>query len=316
MPMYRMEKSWDGSHRIRSTSADQEIGSAVGTAIGWALTAGTGGVTKVVSRTMRERKARRLMEEFEAATAAGDGGQMLRAADGIVRRWPSEDYGHELRARALMALERSADAVAALDRAVQLGMDPYEANVGRAAAYEMGGQTGKAIQEYTALVNHPESAEARAAGLLGRAMCLVELEDLDQALNDVNQAIATQPGRGCLLRARRHPPRARRRRTMPRRLGPRHQTRPGQRRPPRGPRRNARGARPRGGSRRRPGDGGCGPRQGVSPRPCRRPIPRPPRRTAAWCGLGRCRRPLRTVNEAFRPPRLVARATGVSGPGG
>lgn len=29
MPMYRMEKSWDGSHRIRPTSADQEIGAAV-----------------------------------------------------------------------------------------------------------------------------------------------------------------------------------------------------------------------------------------------------------------------------------------------
>jgi tetratricopeptide (TPR) repeat protein len=171
---------------------DEEIGRAVGSAIGWALSAGAGGVG-TVARSMRERKAQRLMDEFESATAAADGGRMLRAADEMVRRWPSEDYGYELRARALVVLERSAEAVAALNRAVQLGMDPYEANVGRAAAYEVGGQTGKAIQEYTALVNHPNSAEARAVGLLGRAHCLLELDDLDQALNDVNQAIATQP---------------------------------------------------------------------------------------------------------------------------
>lgn len=192
MPTYRMDKSWDGSRRIRRTSADEEIGAAVGTAIGWALSAGAGGVG-MVARSVRERKAQRLLVEFESATEAADGGRMLRAADEMVRRWPSEDYGYELRARALVVLERSAEAVAALDRAVQLGMDPSEANVGRAAAYEVGGQTGKAIQEYTALVNHPESAEARAVGLLGRAQCLLELDDLDQALNDVNQAIATQP---------------------------------------------------------------------------------------------------------------------------
>ena len=192
MPMYRMEKSWDGSHRIRQTSAEQEVGAAVGTAIGWALGAGAGGVG-MVARNMRERKAQRIMEEFTAATEAGDGQRMLRAADELVRRWPSEDFGHELRARALVVLERGAEAVGALDRAVQLGMDPYEASMGRAAAYEVGGQTGKAIQEYTALVNHPDSPQARAVGLLGRAHCLVELDDLEQALNDANQAIAVQP---------------------------------------------------------------------------------------------------------------------------
>lgn len=60
-------------------------------------------------------------------------------------------------------------------------------------AYVVAGKTGKAIQEFTTLSRHPQDVEAQVMGLMGRVECLVDLEDLDQALSDANAAVAALP---------------------------------------------------------------------------------------------------------------------------
>jgi Flp pilus assembly protein TadD len=58
------------------------------------------------------------------------------------------------------------------------------------------GMTGKAIQEFTYIASSPtaqEHPELKATCILSRAMLLIEIKDHDQALRDVNEAIAIMP---------------------------------------------------------------------------------------------------------------------------
>lgn len=97
------------------------------------------------------------------------------------------------------------EAITATDHAMELGFDESEARVMRADTYESKGSIGKAIREFSALSRNPEY---RAQGLLGRARMLMQIGDLDQALDDANQAITASPDdfayciRGNVYRAR------------------------------------------------------------------------------------------------------------------
>ncbi|HET9257647.1 MAG TPA: tetratricopeptide repeat protein [Pseudonocardiaceae bacterium] len=197
--LYKFRKSGDGYVAHPTTweqhAADRLVdGAAIGAAYlaGGVLNLGARGVRKL-ARSMRDRKAMQLIEEMNAAEEAGDFERMLEVTREMVRRWPQEDFGHCKTGYALAALGRTDEAIAAVNRAVELGMDEYEGHMIRAMAYGVGGHTGKAIQEFTALTHHPQSVEARAVGLMGRVDCLIELEDFDQALSDANAAVAALP---------------------------------------------------------------------------------------------------------------------------
>jgi tetratricopeptide (TPR) repeat protein len=187
--MYRIDRSWDGSHRVRPTSADEEIGAAVGGALGWAVGAGVDGLG-ALARNSRDRKMIRLAQEINAAEETGDVERLLTLSAECVRRYPREEYGHAQLSLALGQKGRTDEAIAELDRAVALGFDAGEAHLHRGQLYLEASRIGQAIQEFTAVAHQPQ---LRPMALIGRVFCLCELDDLDQAVREADQAVAAAP---------------------------------------------------------------------------------------------------------------------------
>jgi len=193
MPIYRTEKTLDGGYRTFRSSADYEIGSAVGTAAGWAVGGGIDLAAKA-ARTMQERRMIKILQETLAARDSGDPAQFLAAANNCVRKVPGQDISHILVGQALMVNGRHDEAINAIDHALGLGSwDQWEATSARAEIYMHAENYRAALQELTKLANHPEH---RAEALCGRAMCMLEFDDREQALKDANEAVALDPSSG------------------------------------------------------------------------------------------------------------------------
>src|SRR4051794_30793051 len=190
MPIYRTEKTLDGGYRTFRSSADYEIGSAVGMAAGWAVGGGFDLAAKA-ARTMQERRMVKVVQETLAARGSGDPAQFLAAANYCVRKVPGQDVSHILMGQALMANGHHNEAINAIDHALGLGSwDQWEATSARAEIYMHAENYRAALQELTKLANHPEH---RAEALCGRAMCMLEFDDREQALKDANEAVALDP---------------------------------------------------------------------------------------------------------------------------
>lgn len=168
---------------------DEEIGRVVGSAIGWAAGAGIDGLGRLADHT-QDRRMMRLAQDINAAEQSGDYERLLALSTECVRRYPSQEYGHAQLATALAHAGRADEAIAELDRAVELGYDKSEAHVTRGHFLLEAGRIGPAIQEFTAVVHHPEY---RPMALIGRVFGLCELEDYEQALADADAAVAAAP---------------------------------------------------------------------------------------------------------------------------
>ena len=168
---------------------DEEIGRAVGSAIGWAAGTGIDGLGRLAHHT-QDRRMIRLAQDINAAEQSGDYERLLTLSTECVRRYPSQEYGHAQLAAALAHASRTDEALAELNRAVELGYDESEAHVARGHYLLEAGRIGAAIQEFTTLVHHPEY---RPVALVGRVFGLCELEDYEQALADANAAVAAAP---------------------------------------------------------------------------------------------------------------------------
>ena len=212
--LHRIRRSGDG-YTVRPTTLEEYAvdrmfeGAAkgIGYLAGGVISAGVGGITKLV-RNAQDRRMVSLAQELNAAEEASDIDRLLELSGEFVRRYPLEEYGHCQLALALGLKGRVDEAVTEVNRAVELGFDEFQAVAMRADFYESAGQIGKAIQEYTVLARHPEACPV---GLMGRAGCLAELGDLDQALSDANDAVASMPSeqtyfvRGNIHRLMGHP---------------------------------------------------------------------------------------------------------------
>lgn len=190
MAIYRADRSFDGSYRIRSSSVDEEVGRAVGTAAGWAVGAGVD-LAGVAARGIRDRRMLKAAKAMMEASASGDDDRFLALATEFTRRYPREELGHETRARALYAKERYDESLAELDAAVELGFDEWEGRSARAQVLLDAENYGAAMQEFTRLL---ENSKYRAQGFMGRAMCLATLADLDEALKNADEAVTALPG--------------------------------------------------------------------------------------------------------------------------
>ena len=188
MSLYRMH-----GNLIRETSVEEEVGVAVvggmATAAGWLIGSGISGVRTLVKNSGDRRLLRRA-EEIVGAMESEEFDRLLALAQDFTRHYPQEWFGYYHLSGAYWMLRRYSEALAALDHAVELGYDEAAAHLTRSIMFEQMGELGKAIQESTRAA---QSAEYRAEGLMIRARCLMTLGDLEQALNDSNEAIATLP---------------------------------------------------------------------------------------------------------------------------
>jgi len=191
MDMYRVEKSWDGSHRVRRTSGDEELCAAVGTAAGWVIGTGIEGLAGL-ARHVKNRRLSRAVEDMRQAADSDENHRFLRLATDFVRRYPSISLGHAAYADALARTAQYEPALRAISHAVELGFDETEARMIRADIYDDAGQPGKAIQEFTVLATSA-GPELRQISLLMRARLLKDVGDYTRALADANEALAVLP---------------------------------------------------------------------------------------------------------------------------
>ena len=186
---YRIDRTFGGSYRVRETDFVEDAFVGAAAIAGNILGASINGLAKA-ARNAQDRRMQRAVDAMEAAAEANEADRLLSLAAEFVERYPQQPYGHAFLAFALLAKSQHDRAIAATERAVQLGLDESEARMIRASAYERKGSIGKAIQEFSALIRNPET---RSYGLLNRALALVEIGDLDQALDDINRGIADSP---------------------------------------------------------------------------------------------------------------------------
>jgi tetratricopeptide (TPR) repeat protein len=191
MPSYRVSPSSGGSYTARETDAVE------GAALGAAGLFGSliGASVRAGAKMNQDRQDRRMAEALAAMDAAGendDFDRLLSLATDFERRYPQNPSGAAYASMALSKLSRCDEALAAVNRSAQLGLDQEEANVLRANIYFLKSDLGKAIKTFSTLTA-AQSTDGRFHGYFGRARALLQLGDLDQALRDINAAITICP---------------------------------------------------------------------------------------------------------------------------
>jgi tetratricopeptide (TPR) repeat protein len=196
---YRVDRTFGGGYSVRKTDfvEDAAMGAAgvAGGLIGMAI----GGMANA-ARTSRDRRLQEASAAMQAAAEASDFDRLLALATDFVRRYPQQAHGYAWLAHALAEKGRYDEAIAAVNKAASLGLESIFASFLLATAYSKKGDVAKAIDQFTALTQSSDS-EARHAGYVGRSRMLLEIGDLDQALQDANTAVGLAPGpRGYTLR--------------------------------------------------------------------------------------------------------------------
>lgn len=115
-----------------------------------------------------------------------------RALDAYVSRRPEDASGRLLRARALLALGRPADAADDLSAVLARTPDSIEALALRAEVSEAQGDWARAESDYGAILERAPPA-IRADALRGRARVRARLKRVDDARADYEQALASAP---------------------------------------------------------------------------------------------------------------------------
>ncbi|WP_170231368.1 tetratricopeptide repeat protein [Pseudonocardia kunmingensis] len=193
--MYRHDRLPGGSHYVRRTTwEDEAAGALVGgaaSATGWLIGSGISGI-RTLARNSQDRRLVRAATALEEASESEDDDQFLALATDFTRRYPQLEDGHAALALALQRKGQFDAAIRSLDRAIQVGLDETQAHMIRADIYDDANKPGKAIQEFT-MLTQAQIPELRQISLLSRARLLIQIGDLDQALKDANDAIATLP---------------------------------------------------------------------------------------------------------------------------
>lgn len=195
MNMYRVSRMPGGSHVGYETSLGDQAALGVADAAGWLAGSGIDGLAALARRS-NDRKLERAISELLAASESDDVERFHALAFDFARRYPTQEYGYATLAEALQRKGDYASAIASVDRAAELGLGAAECHMLRADIYDDANDTGKAIQEFTLLAQTPEAGEnpeLRQMCLVARAGLLLRIGDLDQALQDTNQAISILP---------------------------------------------------------------------------------------------------------------------------
>lgn len=193
MPMYRKDRLPGGSYIKYQTTWETEAASTIvdgaAKAAGWVVGSSISGL-RTLARNFQDRRMQAAAEAMEAAATAEQFDRLLLLAREFSSHYPGQPLGQVYLSVALTGMGQYDEAIAAVDRAVEQGFDEMEAHAIRVGAYEGSGSVRGLLQEWSALIHNPM---ARDTALLCRAQVLQQIGDFDQALNDVNQSIASSP---------------------------------------------------------------------------------------------------------------------------
>jgi len=130
------------------------------------------------------------IDQMVNAAQSQDFDNLIKIATAFMQKYRQEAAGPALMSVALAGKKQYNEALASVDKAVQLGLPPSDATDFRIDIYMQSGDTAKLLKEFSSLTqNSQRSYEA----YLGRANVLLDLGDYDQALADASQAIALSP---------------------------------------------------------------------------------------------------------------------------
>ncbi len=178
-----------GGYTLRETDLVEDV------AVGAAGVAGSiiGASINGIGALARHSKDRKMVEALDAMMEVAqreDIDHLLKIATTFSQKYKQEPYGPAFLSIALAGKGQYNDALAAVDKAGQLGLDSLESTIFRINIYKRKGDTAKLLQEYTILT---QDSERRQDGYFGRAQMLMEIGDFDQALADAHQVISLSP---------------------------------------------------------------------------------------------------------------------------
>lgn len=186
---YRVDRSIIGGYTVRQTNAAEDM-LRVG---GWVVGSLIGGTINGIAALARNSQDRRVSEEIDEMTEAAETENfvyLLKIATAFSRKYKKDPAGAAFVGLAMIGLERHDEAMTWINHSEQLGVHPLDATALRANLYGAKRDVTMMLREYTSLAQH---AETRRLGLLGRVQALADLGDYDQAISDINKAIAILP---------------------------------------------------------------------------------------------------------------------------
>ena len=186
---YRVDRSIGGGYTVRKTDLVEDVAIGAAGVAGTLIGASISGIG-ALARQSRDRRMSEAIEQMLNAAQQEDFDNLLKMATGFSQKYRQEPAGPALLSIALAGKGQYNDAIAAVDRAVQLGLPPLEATDFRIDIYMQSGDTAKLLKEFSTLT---QNSQRSYDGYLGRAKVLLDLGDFDQALADVSQAIAVSP---------------------------------------------------------------------------------------------------------------------------
>lgn len=207
---YRVDRSIGGGYTVRQTDFIDDMVFGVAGVAGKLIGASVDGLA-ALAQNSRDRKMSDAIDEMISTADSGNFERLRRFAAAFCEQYPQQPHGHVFANVALTGLGRYDEALTAINKAVQLGLEPLEATRFRIETYQKKGDLGNFLKECSTLI---QSSQTRRDGYIGRAFALLQIRDLDLALSDVNRAIELCPDRsgyflrGHIYRARQQPEQA------------------------------------------------------------------------------------------------------------
>jgi tetratricopeptide (TPR) repeat protein len=186
---YRVDRSVGGGYTVRKTDLVEDVAMGAAGVAGTLIGASINGIGSL-ARQSRDRRLAEAVDQMISMAQREDFDSLLKSATAFSQKYRQEPVGQALLCVALTGKGQYNDALAAMDRALQLGLPPSEAIDLRLDIYFQSGDTARLLKEFSNLTQNSQRSQE---GYLGRAKILTDLGDFDQALADVSQAIALSP---------------------------------------------------------------------------------------------------------------------------
>ncbi len=190
---YRVTRSMRGGYSVRETDLVEDVAVGAAGVAESIIGASINGIGALASQSKDRKMAKSVdvMTDVMIEDAQREYfDHLLKIATAFSRNYRQEPCGPACLSVALAGKGQYNDALAAVDKAVQLGLDSLEGTIFRINIYKRKGDTAKLLQEYTILTQDSERCQD---GYFGRAQMLMEIGDFDQALADAHQVISLSP---------------------------------------------------------------------------------------------------------------------------
>ncbi|MFT4040111.1 MAG: tetratricopeptide repeat protein, partial [Thermomicrobiales bacterium] len=186
---YRVDRNFTGGYTVRQTDVVEDVAMGAARMTGALVGIGIGGVGSLI-RNNRDRKAMEAVDRIYEAESRGDYDEMLRLATTFSQKYKQEPFGPIMVGMALSGKGQHRQALASLDTAARLGATPLDLVDFRLSVLMDMEDTAGALRECATLI---QSQDRQRDGYFVRALSLVRLGDLAQALDDANRVITLMP---------------------------------------------------------------------------------------------------------------------------